>query len=247
MFNFSDRVALITGASRGIGLQIARDFAAAGARTVLAARNLDLLRKGTEILQAEGKSAVGIQLDVTDQASIRSVVEEVIENEGRIDILVNNAGVTRDGLLMRMKDEDWDQVMSTNLKGVFRLIRQVLPHMLRKRYGRIINISSVVAQTGNPGQANYVASKAGLIGLTKTLAREIASRSVTVNAVAPGFIATDLTDVLHERVRDQLVKAVPLRRAGTVDDVSPGVLFLASEEAGYITGHVLNINGGMYM
>ena len=247
MFNFADRVALITGASRGIGLQIARDFAAAGARTVLAARNLDLLRQGTEILQAEGKSAVGIQLDVTDQASIRSLVEEVIENEGRIDILVNNAGVTRDGLLMRMKDEDWDEVMATNLKGVFRLIRQVLPHMLRKRYGRIINISSVVAQTGNPGQANYVASKAGLIGLTKTLAREIASRSVTVNAVAPGFIATDMTDVLHERVRDQLVKTVPLRRAGTVDDVSPGVLFLASEEAGYITGHVLNINGGMYM
>ena len=247
MFNFSDRVALITGASRGIGLQIARDFAAAGARTVLAARNLDLLRQGTEILQAEGKSGVGIQLDVTDQASIRSVVEEVIENEGRIDILVNNAGVTRDGLLMRMKDEDWDEVMATNLKGVFRLIRQVLPHMLKKRYGRIINISSVVAQTGNPGQANYVASKAGLIGLTKTLAREIASRSVTVNAVAPGFIATDMTAVLHERVRDQLVKTIPLRRAGTVDDVSSGVLFLASEEAGYITGHVLNINGGMYM
>ncbi len=247
MFNFSDRVALITGASRGIGLQIARDFAAAGARTVLAARNLDLLRQGTEILQAEGKSAVSIQLDVTDQASIRSAVEEVIENEGRIDILVNNAGVTRDGLLMRMKDEDWDQVMATNLKGVFRLIRQVLPHMLRKRYGRIINISSVVAQTGNPGQANYVASKAGLIGLTKTLAREIASRSVTVNAVAPGFIATAMTDVLPERVRNQLVKTVPLRRVGTVDDVSPGVLFLASEEAGYITGHVLNINGGMYM
>ena len=247
MFDFSDRVALITGASRGIGLQIARDFAAAGARTVLAARNLDLIRQGTEILLAEGKSAVGIQLDVTDNASIRSAVEEVIENEGRIDILVNSAGVTRDGLLMRMKDEDWDQVMATNLKGVFLLIRETLPHMLRKRYGRIINISSVVAQTGNPGQANYVASKAGLIGLTKTLALEIASRSVTVNAVAPGFIKTDMTDVLHERVRNQLVKAVPLRRAGTVDDVAPGVLFLASEEAGYITGHVLNINGGMYM
>ena len=247
MFDFSDRVALITGASRGIGLQIARDFAAAGARTVLAARNLDLIRQGTEILQTEGKSAVGIQLDVTDKASIRSAVEEVISSQGRIDILVNNAGVTRDGLLMRMKDEDWDQVMATNLKGVFRLIREVLPHMLRKRYGRIINISSVVAQTGNPGQANYVASKAGLIGLTKTLALEIASRSVTVNAVAPGFIETDMTDVLHEGVRNQVVKTVPLRRAGRVDEISPGVLFLASEEAGYITGHVLNINGGMYM
>ncbi len=247
MFDFSDRVALITGASRGIGLQIARDFAARGARTVLAARNLDLIRQHTEILQAGGKSAVGMQLDVTDDASIRSAVEEVIENEGQIDILVNNAGVTRDGLLMRMKDEDWDQVMATNLKGVFRLIRKVMPHMLRKRYGRIINISSVVAQTGNPGQANYVASKAGLIGLTKTLALEIASRNVTVNAVAPGFIETDMTEVLHERVREQLVKTVPLRRAGTVEDVSPGVLFLASEEAGYITGHVLNINGGMYM
>ncbi len=247
MFDFSDRVALITGASRGIGLQIARDFAARGARTVLAARNLDLIRQHTEILQAEGKSAVGIQLDVTDNASIRSAVEELIENEGQIDILVNNAGVTRDGLLMRMKDEDWDQVMATNLKGVFRLIREVMPHMIRRRYGRIVNISSVVAQSGNPGQANYVASKAGLIGLTKTVALEIASRSVTVNAVAPGFIETDMTEVLHERVRNQLVKAVPLRRAGRVEDVSPGVLFLASEEAGYITGHVLNINGGMYM
>ncbi len=247
MFDFSDRVALITGASRGIGLQIARDFAARGARTVLAARNLDVVRQHAESLQAEGKSAVGLQLDVTDNASVRSAVEEVVENEDQIDILVNNAGVTRDGLLMRMKDEDWDQVMATNLKGAFRLIREVMPHMLRKRYGRIINISSVVAQTGNPGQANYVASKSGLIGLTKSVALEIASRSVTVNSVAPGFIETDMTKALNERVRDQLVKMVPLRRAGTVEDVSPGVLFLASEEAGYITGHVLNINGGMYM
>ena len=247
MFDFSDRVALITGASRGIGLQIARDFAARGARTVLAARNLDLIRQHTESLQAQGKSAVGLQLDVTDNASIRLAVEEIIENEGQIDILVNNAGVTRDGLLMRMKDEDWDRVMATNLKGAFCLIREVMPYMLRKRYGRIINISSVVAQTGNPGQVNYVASKAGLIGLTKSVALEIASRSVTVNAVAPGFIETDMTEALHQRVREQLVKTVPLRRAGTVQDVSPGVLFLASEEAGYITGHVLNINGGMYM
>ena len=247
MFDFSGRVALITGASRGIGLQIARDFAARGARTILAARNLDLIRQHAEHLQAEGGSAVGLQLDVADHASIRSAVAEVIANEGQVDILVNNAGVARDGLLMRMKDEDWDAVMATNLKGVFRLIREMLPHMLRRRYGRIINISSVVAQTGNAGQANYVASKAGLIGLTKTVALEIASRRVTVNAVAPGFIETDMTDVLPERVREQLAKTIPLGRTGAVEDVSPGVLFLASEEAGYITGHVLNINGGMYM
>ncbi len=247
MFDFSGKVVLVTGASRGIGLQIARDFAAAGAHTVLAARNLELIRQGARVLQDEGKSAVGIQLDVTEKASISSAIETIIENEGKIDILVNNAGVTRDALLMRMKDADWDQVLATNLKGVFRLIREVVPHMLRKRSGRIVNISSVVAQTGNPGQANYVASKAGLIGLTRSLAREIASRNITVNAVAPGFIETEMTEALPVRVRDQVIKTVPLRRAGTVSDVSPGVLFLASEEAGYITGHVLNINGGMYM
>ncbi len=247
MFDFSDRVALVTGASRGIGLQICRDFSLAGARVVLAARSLNVIQKQSEVLRAEGKSALGIQLDVRDKESIRSAVAEVIEKEGKIDILVNNAGVTRDGLLIRMGDQDWDEVMETNLRGSFRLIRELLPHMLRRRYGRIVNVSSVVALTGNPGQANYVASKAGLIGLTKSLAREVASRHITVNAISPGFVATDMTEALSRKIRDQLVQDVPLRRPGSVTDVSPGVLFLASEEAGYITGHVLNINGGLYM
>lgn len=247
MFDFADRVALVTGASRGIGLQICRDLSLAGARVILAARSQNIIQKQSEMLQAEGKSALGIQLDVRDQDSIRSAVTEVIEKEGKIDILVNNAGVTRDGLLMRMGDQDWDDVMETNLRGSFRLIREILPHMLRRRYGRIVNVSSVVALMGNPGQANYVASKAGLIGLTKSLAREVASRNITVNAVSPGFIATDMTEALPQKIRDQLVQDVPLHRPGSVKDVSPGVLFLASKEAGYITGHVLNINGGLYM
>lgn len=247
MFDFVDRVALVTGASRGIGLQICRDFSLAGARVVLAARSLKVIQKQSEMLREEGKSARGIQLDVRDQESIRSAVAEVIEKEGKVDILVNNAGVTRDGLLMRMGDQDWDDVMETNLRGSFRLIRELLPHMLRRRYGRIINVSSVVALMGNPGQANYVASKAGLIGLTKSLAREVASRHITVNAVSPGFVATDMTEALPQKIRDQLMQDVPVHRPGSVKDVSPGVLFLASEEAGYITGHVLNINGGLYM
>ncbi len=247
MFDFSGRVALVTGASRGIGLQISRDLAHSGARVVLAARSLDRIQQQSEALRAEGRHALGIGLDVTDEETVRSAVAEVIAKEGKVDILVNNAGVTRDRLLMRMGDQDWDDVMETNLKGSFRLIRALLPHMLRKRYGRIVNVSSVVALMGNPGQANYVASKAGLIGLTKSLAREVASRDITVNAVAPGFVETDMTESLPQRTRDQLVEGVPLGRPGRVEDVSPGVLFLASEEAGYITGHVLSINGGLYM
>lgn len=247
MFDLSGRVALVTGASRGIGLQISRDFARNGARVVLAARSLERIQKESSILCKEGNYALGIRLDVTDKNSIRSALSEIIEREKKIDILVNNAGITRDGLLMRMGDEDWDEVMGINVRGVFQLIREVLPHMLKKRYGRIINISSVVALTGNAGQANYVTSKAGLIGLTKALAREVASRNITVNAVAPGFVETSMTESLQEKIRDQLIKNVPLRRSGKVKDISPGVLFLSSEEAGYITGHVLNINGGLYM
>jgi len=247
MFDLSGRVALVTGASRGIGLQISRDFARNGARVVLAARSLERIQEESSILCEEGNHALGIRLDVTDKNSIRSALSEIIEREKKIDILVNNAGITRDGLLMRMGDEDWDEVMGINIRGVFQLIREVLPYMLRKRYGRIINISSVVALTGNAGQANYVTSKAGLIGLTKALAQEVASRNITVNAVAPGFVETSMTESLQEKIRDQLIKNVPLRRPGKVEDISPGVLFLSSEEAGYITGHVLNINGGMYM
>lgn len=247
MFDLQNRVALVTGASRGIGEQISADLARAGATVILAARSVEASQGISNQLESEGLSSRVAELDLCDLDSIRSVVEGVVASEGRIDILVNNAGITRDGLVMRMKDEDWDRVLETNLKGVFRLIREVLPHMLRQRYGRIINISSVVAMMGNAGQANYVASKSGLIGLTKAVAREVASRQITVNAVAPGFIETSMTAGLSEKTREELLGSVPLRRAGSASDVSPAVLFLASEEAGYITGHVLNINGGMYM
>ena len=246
MFDFKDRVALITGASRGIGLQVAQDFVEGGAQVILAARSVARIEREVKALQRVGEASA-LVLDVTDGASIESAVKNVVEQFGKIDILVNNAGITNDGLLMRLKDEAWDQVLDTNLKGAFRMTREVVPHMMKKRYGRIVNIVSVVGLTGNPGQSNYVSSKAGLIGLTKAVAREIASRGITVNAVAPGFIETDMTADLGQRVRDQLLQNVPLKRIGEVTDVAPGIMFLASEEAGYITGHVLNINGGMYM
>ena len=246
MFDFRDRVALITGASRGIGLQVAQDFVEGGAQVVLAARSVMKLEQEVKALQRVGRASA-LVLDVTDGKSIQSGVKSVVEQFGKIDILVNNAGITNDGLLMRLKDEAWDQVLETNLKGAFRMTREVVPHMIKKRYVRIINIVSVVGRTGNPGQANYVSRKAGLIGLTKAVAREIASREITVNAVAPGFVETDMTADLGQRVRDQLLQNVPLKRIGEVTDIAPGVVFLASKEAGYITGHVLNINGGMYM
>jgi 3-oxoacyl-[acyl-carrier protein] reductase len=198
-------------------------------------------------LQAAGAKALAVVGNVTAPADVERMIDAAMEAFGRVDILVNNAGITRDGLLMRMKDEDWDAVLNVNLKGAFLCTRSAFKVMSKQRYGRIINIASVVGQMGNAGQANYCASKAGLIGLTKSNARELAKRSITVNAVAPGFIATAMTDALSEKVRDELTAQIPLERLGSADDIANAVVFLASEQSGYITGHVLSVNGGMYM
>jgi 3-oxoacyl-[acyl-carrier protein] reductase len=198
-------------------------------------------------LQAAGTKALAVVGNVTVPADVERMIDAATEAFGRVDILVNNAGITRDGLLMRMKDEDWDAVMNVNLKGAFLCTRAAFKVMSKQRYGRIINIASVVGQMGNAGQANYCASKAGLIGLTKSNARELAKRSITVNAVAPGFIATAMTDALSDKVRDELTAQIPLERLGSADDIANAVVFLAGEQSGYITGHVLSVNGGMYM
>jgi 3-oxoacyl-[acyl-carrier protein] reductase len=239
MTNMTNRTAFVTGASRGIGRAIAKSLGAAGARVILAARDAAKL----EEVAYEIPGAMCIAIDLASPESIK----EAFAKAGAVDILVNNAGITKDGLAMRMKKEDWDAVLATNLTGAFLAMQQVLPGMLKQRWGRIVNIASIVGETGNPGQSNYVASKAGLIGLTKSMAQEIASRSVTVNAVAPGFIETDMTAALSEDMKSTLLNHIPLRRFGQVEDVAAAVRFLASEEAGYITGHVLDVNGGMYM
>ena len=240
-------MAVITGASQGIGYACALVLAEAGASVVLGSRNAGKLRTVAAGIEGAGGRAIPLALDVSSPASVQEAIGEVIKTWSKIDILVNNAGITKDNLLMRMKPEDWETVLKTNLEGPYQCIRAVLPGMVRQRYGRIINIASVVAQTGNPGQANYVASKAGLIGLTKAVAAEVASRNITVNAVAPGFIATAMTEKLPEPVRQKILSLIPLRRIGAGKDVASAVRFLASEEAGYITGHCLNVNGGLYM
>jgi 3-oxoacyl-[acyl-carrier protein] reductase len=242
MFDLSEQVAMVTGAARGIGRTIAERFQQSGARVVCA----DFADWGDQ-LEPISENLWGIRLDVTDPARVKAVVGQIVDELGRIDVLVNNAGITRDGLLIRMKDEDWERVLATNLDGVFFVTREVISRMMRQRYGRIVNISSVVGLMGNPGQANYVTSKAGVVGFTKAVAREVASRNITVNAVAPGYIDTSMTKELAEKTRQELLSMVPLGRIGTVDDVAFGVQFLASKEAGYITCHVLNINGGMLM
>lgn len=241
------KVAVITGASRGIGKSIALALAAQGA-TIVA---MDMDQAATDAvvaeLQAAGTKALAVVGNVTVTADVDRMIEAAVEAFGRVDILVNNAGITRDGLIMRMKDEEWDAVLSVNLKGAFVCTRAAFKVMSKQRYGRIINIASVVGQMGNAGQANYCASKAGLIGLTKSNAREMAKRNVTVNAVAPGFIATAMTDALPEKVREELAAQIPLERLGSADDIANAVTFLASEASAYITGHVLSVNGGMYM
>jgi 3-oxoacyl-[acyl-carrier protein] reductase len=247
MFQLTDRVALVTGASQGIGESIARALAEAGAKVVLAARNQEKLAAVLAGIEAAGGQALAVGMDVADPAQVKAAFQQAIERFGRLDILVNNAGITRDGLSMRMKIEDWDAVLRTNLTGAHLCAQQAIPSMLRQRWGRIINISSVVAQMGNPGQVNYVAAKAGMIGLTKSLALELASRHITVNAVAPGFIETEMTQALPEKAVEQLSSRIPLGRLGTPADVAGAVVFLSSEEASYITGHVLSVNGGMYM
>jgi len=242
-----DRIAVVTGASRGIGRSISLALAAKGA-TIVA---VDMDQAATDAvvaeLQAAGHKALAVVGNVTAPADVERMIDAATEAFGRVDILVNNAGITRDGLLMRMKDEDWDAVLNVNLKGAFLCTRAAFKVMSKQRYGRIINIASVVGQMGNAGQANYCASKAGLIGLTKSNARELAKRSITVNAVAPGFIATAMTDALSEKVRDELTAQIPLERLGSADDIANAVVFLASEASAYITGHVLSVNGGMYM
>jgi 3-oxoacyl-[acyl-carrier protein] reductase len=233
------KTALVTGASRGIGLACAQALASTGARVILAARDAAKL----ETASATIPESSWIAIDMSSQDSIK----EAFAKAGRVDILVNNAAVTKDGLALRMKKDDWDAVLTTNLTGAFLAVQQVLQGMMKQRWGRIINISSIVGETGNPGQANYVASKAGLIGLTKSLAQEMASRNITVNAIAPGFIDTDMTAGLSDELKQNMLAHIPLKRFGKPEDVAAAVKFLASEEAGYITGAVLNVNGGMYM
>jgi len=242
-----NRIAFITGASRGIGRACALSLAAAGHRVVLAARNLDKLEETAAAIRAAGGTADPLEIDMSSPDSIKAAFSKASKEIGRLDILVNNAAITRDGLAVRMKPDDWNAVIQTNLTGSFLAIQQVLPSMMRERWGRIVNISSVVGESGNAGQANYVASKAGLIGLTKTIAQEMGSRGVTCNAVAPGFIDTDMTSVLSPEVKEKILATIPLKRLGAPEDVAAAVRFLCSDEAAYITGHVLDVNGGMYM
>ena len=241
------KTALVTGASRGIGKVCAETLAKSGYRVVLAARSLDRLQAIAQEIRASGGEAAAISMDMTSAESIGEGIAAGVKEFGRIDILVNNAGIAKDGLAVRMKAADWEQVLATNLTGAFFAIQQVLPGMMRERWGRIVNVSSVVGETGNAGQANYVASKAGLIGLTKALAQEIGSRNITVNAVAPGYIETEMTDGLSQELKDKMISRTPLRRIGAAADVANAVKFLVGDEASFITGHVLDVNGGLYM
>jgi 3-oxoacyl-[acyl-carrier protein] reductase len=242
------RVSLVTGASRGIGRAIAVELARRGSHLLLAARDGAALEETAGLCREAGGKADAVTLDLADAASVKAGVEAALaKSAGRIDALVNNAGVTGDGLLLRMKRADWDRVLLTNLTGAFETTRLVLPAMIKARSGRIVNISSVVALMGNPGQANYCAAKAGLIGMTKSLAREVASRSITVNAIAPGLIDTDMTKALPEAARTKMAESIPLARLGTGDDVAQAVAFLVGPGAAYITGEVLNVSGGLYM
>jgi 3-oxoacyl-[acyl-carrier protein] reductase len=243
----TNRTALITGASRGIGRACALALSEAGARVALAARNVEQLEELAGQIRGLGRDAFVVPLDLASPDSIKEAASKVAKEFGPILILVNNAGITKDGLALRMKKDDWDTVLATNLTGAFLMSQQVLQGMMRERWGRIINISSVVGEMGNPGQANYVASKAGLIGLTKSLAQEMGSRNITVNAVAPGFIETDMTHGLSQELKDKMLANIPLRRIGRAEDVAGAVTFLAGEAAAYVTGHVLDVYGGIYM
>jgi 3-oxoacyl-[acyl-carrier protein] reductase len=243
----TNRTAFITGASRGIGRACALALADAGVRVAIAARNSAQLEELGSEIRSHGRDAFPVSIDLTSADSIREALAKTAKDFGPVSILVNNAGITKDGLAIRMKRDDWDTVLATNLTGAFLACQLVLQNMMRERWGRIINISSVVGEMGNPGQANYVASKAGLIGLTKALAQEMGSRNITVNAIAPGFVETGMTANLSQDLKDKMLEHIPLKRIGKPEDVAAAVRFLASEEAGYITGHVLSVNGGLYM
>ncbi len=247
MSGFTGRVALVTGASQGIGRACALVLAEAGATVALAARNEEKLAQVASEIKSKGGQAAAFRMDVSNEDEVKAAVKAALERFDKIDILVNNAGVTRDSLLMRMKRADWESVLQTNLTGAFLCTKAVISSMLSQRWGRIINITSVVGQAGQAGQANYSASKAGLIGFTMSMAREVASRNITVNAVAPGYIETAMTDVLSAELKSKMNETIPLGRPGTDLDIAHAARFLASEEAGYITGHVLNVNGGMLM
>jgi 3-oxoacyl-[acyl-carrier protein] reductase len=247
MFSLKDRVALVTGASQGIGQAISVALAGAGARVAACARNQEKLAAVVAEITSAGGEAIAVPMDVADQDQIKAGFKHVVDKFGKLDILVNNAAINRDGLAMRMKTDDWEAVLRTNLTGAHWCSQQAMAVMMRARYGRIINVASVVAETGNAGQSNYVAAKAGLIGLTRALAVEIASRNITVNAVAPGFIVSPMTDKLPQNVKDALLTRIPLGRMGTGAEIAAAIVFLASEEAGYITGTVLDVNGGMRM
>jgi 3-oxoacyl-[acyl-carrier protein] reductase len=246
MLDLSGKVAIVTGASRGIGRAIAAMLAGRGAHVVAAARESNAAETVDAIHAAGGRADLA-SVDVTDTPSVESLVAGALGRHGRVDILVNNAGIARDQLLLRMKRDDWDQVLATNLTAAFTCAQAVIKPMIKQRSGRIISISSVVGQMGNAGQANYAASKAGLIGLTKAMARELASRNITVNAVTPGFVATDMTKAIAEKTQGDWISHIPLGRMGTPDDIASAVCFLASDEASYITGQVIAVNGGMYM
>jgi 3-oxoacyl-[acyl-carrier protein] reductase len=247
MISLDGRVAMVTGASQGIGRACAVALAKAGAQVALAARNAAKLGEVAAEIEAAGGKAMPFEMDLASEDSIKAVTKAVVTHYGKLEILVNNGGITRDNLMLRMKLADWNAVLQTNLTGAFLLTQAASSSMLKARWGRIINISSVVGETGQAGQANYAASKAGLIGLTMSLARELASRNITVNAVAPGYISTPMTDVLNDQQRSAMLTQIPLDRAGTPEDVAGAVVFLASEQASYITGHVLDVNGGMHM
>jgi len=243
--NLSGQAAIVTGASRGIGKAIALRLAAAGAKVACVARSADKLRETADAIAAAGGAAEVHPCDVTDSAAVSKLVESLNESWGRLDIVVNNAGITKDTLIPRMSDEDWDSVIATNLRSVFLFTRAASLVMMRQRSGRIVNISSVSGLMGNPGQANYSASKAGIIGLTRSVARELAGRKVTVNAICPGFISTEMTDALGPAVLDEVKKRVPAKRLGEADEVADAVLYLASDSAAYITGQVLTLDGGL--